>query len=113
MIRGEIWFVKFPPGGRGGTKGRPAVFLTDPVGPVPELLTAYLSSQIPGTLLPSDIVLDPGRPENAGTNLSMQSVLRLHKLATVYRRDVVRKLGILSPVVLAELESRLRNLLKL
>ena len=113
MVRGEICLAKFPLGGRGGTKTRPALLLTDPIGSVPELLTAYLSSVIPSTLLPSDIVLDPGQPQHAATNLKARSVLRLHKLATVHLRDIVRKLGVLSAATMTEVDSRLRTLLKL
>ena len=113
MARGEIWLTIFPMGGRGGAKMRPAVLLTDAVGPVPEILTAYLSSVIPSALLPSDLVLDPSKSEHSSTNLKSRSVLRLHKLATVHRRDAVRKVGELSAVLMAEVEARLRALLKL
>ena len=110
---GEIHLARFPFGGTTGVKLRPVLLLTGLVGPVPEVLTAYISSVIPGALLATDLVLDPSRPEFAGTNLKTVSVLRLHKLATVHQRDVVRYLGSLSAASVLEVEARLRILLNL
>ena len=113
MTPGEIHLARFPLAGSGGVKLRPVLLLTGPVGPVPEVLTAYISSVIPSPVLPTDLVLDPALPEYAGTNLKTASVLRLHKLAMVHLRDVVRHLGRLSPMTWAEVEARLRLLLSL
>jgi mRNA interferase MazF len=94
-------------------KPRPVLLLTGPVGPVPEVLVAYISSVLPATPLATDLVLDPSRPEFAGTNLKMTSVLRLHKLATIHARSIVRSLGKVSPVTEADIAARLRGLLNL
>jgi len=78
-------------------KLRPVLLLTGPVGSVPEVLVAYISSVVPAALLPTDVVLDPATTQYASTMLKTRSVLRLHKLATVHTRNVVRRLGNLSP----------------
>jgi hypothetical protein len=113
MKRGEIHLGRFPMAGRGGMKLRPVLLLTDPIGPVPELLTAYISSVIPPTMLPSDLMLDASQPNYASTNLKQVSLLRLHKLATVHRRDLIRYLGEMGVTALQEVEARLRQLLNL
>ncbi len=113
MAPGEIHLARFPMAGRGGVKLRPVLLLTDAVGPVPELLAAYISSIIPPTLIPSDLILDASQPDFASTSLTQVSILRLHKLATLHRRDVIRPVGVLSPVAKQEVESRLRQLLHL
>ena len=113
MTRGEIYLARFPLGGTVGAKVRPVLLLTDPVGPVPELLTAYISSVIPSPLLPSDLLLDPALPDHASANLKAVSLVRLHKLATVHLRDAFRRLGVLSPQTMQEVETRLRALLAL
>ncbi len=59
MRPGEIYLAKFPFGDAPGMKIRPVLLLTDPVGVVPEILVAYISSVIPPRLLPSDLLLDP------------------------------------------------------
>ncbi len=109
----EIYLASFPFGGSAGTRLRPVLLLTGPLGNVPEILVAYISSVVPDVLLPSDIVLDPAAAELAATNLKTRSVLRLHKLATIHGRNVVRRLGILPDSAVAEVDNRLRSLLKL
>lgn len=94
-------------------KLRPVLLLTGPIGSVPEVLVAYISSVIPPTCLPTDVLLDPGLAEHASTNLKTRSVLRLHKLATIHSRSVVRQLGILSSETTTEVHGKLRMLLGL
>jgi mRNA interferase MazF len=94
-------------------KIRPVLVLTGPIGAVPEVLVAYVSSVVPPALLPSDLVIDPASPAHAVTNLKTVSVLRLHKLATIHRRSVVRYLGKVSPATAADIALKLRSLLGL
>jgi mRNA interferase MazF len=109
----EIYLASFPFGGSAGMKLRPVLLLTGLVGSVPEVLVAYISSVLPSALLPSDILLDPGVPEHASANLKTASVLRLHKLATIHSRNVVRRLGVLSGAMASEVDGKLRGLLNL
>jgi mRNA-degrading endonuclease toxin of MazEF toxin-antitoxin module len=113
MNLGDIYLAKFPFGGSPGMKLRPVLLLTGPIGAVPEVLVAYVSSVRPSVLLPSDLVLDPTDPMYASTNLKTASVLRLHKLATIHQRSLVRCLGGLSRDTLFEVTVRLRDLLGL
>jgi hypothetical protein len=75
----EIYLASFPFGGSTGMKLRPVLMLTGPVGNVPEVLVAYISSVMPAAALPSDIVLDPTTAEHASTNLKTKSVVRRPK----------------------------------
>jgi len=109
----EIYLASFPFGDAAGMKLRPVLALTGPLGNVPEILVAYISSVIPDLLLPTDIVLDPMNAEHASTQLKTQSVLRLHKLATIHVRNIARRLGNLQPAVAAEVDDQLRRLLDL
>lgn len=109
----EIHLASFPLGGSVGWKVRPVLLLTGPVGSVPEVLVAYISSVIPPDLLPSDVVLEPAKADHACTNLKATSVLRLHKLATIHSRKILRRLGVLSPGTASEVDFRLREFLNL
>ncbi len=113
MQPGDLYLGRFPFGGRAGLKLRPVLLLTGPLGPVPEVLTAYISSAIPTILLPTDLLLDARQPVYASTKLPKVSVLRLHKLATIHERDCLRSIGALSPAAMQEVERRLRSLLGL
>ena len=113
MTPDEIYLANFPFGGSAGMKLRPVLLLTGPVGSVPEVLVAYISSVMPSPLLPSDIILDPATADHASTNLKAKSVVRLHKLATIHSRNIVRRLGSLAPATAAEVDDNLRTLLNL
>lgn len=109
----EVYLAAFPFGDAPGMKLRPVLLLTDQLGTVPEVLVAYISSVMPATLLPSDIVLEPTSAEHAQTNLKTKSVLRLHKMATIHARSVVRRIGDLSPSTRQEVDRKLRAMLGL
>lgn len=63
------------------------------------------------SLMPSDLVLDPARPEFRLTNLKTASVHRLHKLATIHGSMVVRHLGTLPQSRKTTVAGKLRDLL--
>ena len=107
----EIYLANFPFGGSPGMKLRPVLLLTGPLGEIPEVVVAYISSVIPNALLPSDIVLDPAHPDYLSTNLKSTSVLRLHKVATIHSRSIVRRLGELSATAASDVDQKLRVLL--
>ena len=113
MRAGDICLAHFPFGGRVGSKLRPVLVLTPPTGPVPELLVAYVSSVIPPAALVTDLIADPSLPEYAATGLKVRSVVRLHKLATIHRSDIARRLGTISPATPNRVRGKLRLLLKL
>jgi mRNA-degrading endonuclease toxin of MazEF toxin-antitoxin module len=113
MMPGDICLAYFPYGGSAGMKLRPVLLLTPPVGPVPEVLVAYISSVIPPASLPSDVLVDPSLPEHASTHLKAISVVRLHKLATIHGRTVMRRLGRIGPGTAADVAAKLRALLSL
>ena len=60
---------------------------------MPEVVIAYISSAVPATPLPSDIVIDPSTTTFLSTNLKVVSALRLHKIATIHASSLVRYLG--------------------
>jgi mRNA interferase MazF len=113
MLPGEIYLANFPSGGSPGMKLRPVLLLTDPIGSVPEILVAYISSVVPPQLMSTDLILDPQLPENRATHLKTISVLRLHKLATIQSRSIARRLGKVSPAVSVMVAAKLRTLLNL
>jgi mRNA interferase MazF len=113
MRRGEIYLAQFPFGDVPGMKLRPVLLLTGPIGSIPEVLVAYISSVIPAHLLPSDLVLDPSKPEFSSTHLKGVSALRLHKVATIHASSLARYLGSIDRSVFRSVEEKLRGLLSL
>ncbi len=113
MNPGEIYLANFPFGDAPGMKLRPVLLLTGPIGSIPEVVVAYISSVTPVMSLPTDVLLDPASPGLAGTNLKARSVLRLHKVATLHRSSLVRYLGELPAQFAPGIEAELRTLLRL
>ncbi len=109
----EIYLASFPFGDAAGMKLRPVLTLSGPVGPVPEVLVAYISSVIPQQLLPTDVILDPNAAVHRSTKLKSISALRLHKLATIHSSAVVRRLGALTSATAADVDLKLRTFLGL
>ncbi|MBM3810005.1 MAG: type II toxin-antitoxin system PemK/MazF family toxin [Acidimicrobiia bacterium] len=111
MSPGEICLASFPFGDTAGMKLRPVLVPSGPIGPIPEVLVAYISSVLPAELMPSDLVLDPAKPEFRSTNLKTTSVLRLHKLATIHASMIARHLGDLPGSQKKTVSAKLHHLL--
>jgi len=110
MTRGSVVLVPFPFDDLSGAKVRPAVSLTEPIGPHRHVVPAFLNSQVPGEPLDSDLVLFPGMPGFEATGLRVPSALRLHRLLTVSTSSIARKLGARPADLMREVEDRLRRL---
>lgn len=110
MTRGKVVLVPFPFDDFSTTKVRPAVCLTDPIGPYRHVVLAFITSQIPADLLDSDVVLDSSDEDFACTGLRVTSTIRLHRLMTVTTALIQRELGELPPHVQDEVRDRLRKL---
>jgi mRNA interferase MazF len=113
MDPGEIFLAKFPFGDAPGMKLRPVLLLTGPKGPIPEVVVAYISSVIPAQPLPTDLFLDPARPEHRSTHLKTSSVVRLHKLASIHVSILARYLGAIDASTRSAVADKLRDLLNL
>jgi mRNA interferase MazF len=110
MRAGDIFLARFPFGDLPGMKLRPVLLLTTPLGPVPEVVSAYITSVVPPLLLPSDIVIDPAAPQSQATGLKVVSTLRLHKLASLHTSSLVRFLGAMDAQEFSLVRIRLRTL---
>lgn len=94
-------------------KLRPVLLLTGPIGSIPEVLVAYISSVVPMQALPSDVTLDPQKFEFKSTHLKTLSILRLHKLATIHASSLARYMGAIDPATSGIVAGRLKTLLAL
>lgn len=107
---GKVVLVPFPFDDLTAQKVRPAVCLTNPIGPHRHVVLAFITSRIPNDLLETDVVLDLGNPNFNVTGLHVSSTLRLHRLMTVTTALIKRELGELSPEIGAEVAIKLRKL---
>lgn len=113
MIKGKIVLVPFPFDDFSASKVRPAVCLTNPIGPHSHVIVSFISSRIPSDLLETDLILDSTQEDFTKTGLRVSSTLRLHRLMTVTITFFLRELGELPNPMQAELDKRLRKLFNL
>ena len=110
VTKGKVVLVPFPFDDLSAEKVRPAVCLTEPVGPHRHVVLAFITSQIPDELLESDLVLKASRTDFARTGLSVSSTLRLHRLMTVTTALIRRELGELSSALQSAVTNKLQQL---
>jgi mRNA interferase MazF len=112
-IKGKVVLVPFPFDDLISAKVRPAVCLTDPIGPYGHIILAFISTQIPDQPLDSDLLINSQDPDFGLTGLRGTSLLRLHRLITVTSSIIKRELGRLSTRLEKELDHKLLKLFSL
>lgn len=110
MLRNKIVLIPFPFDTFETTKVRPALCLTDSIGPHQHVVLAFISSRIPDDLLDSDLVIDSNEEDFGVTGLRVSSVLRLHRLMTASTSLIKRELGMLSPAMQERVLSKLTKI---
>ena len=103
LSRGDVVLTRFPFTDLTGASLRPAlVVLPGQIGE--DVVLVAISSVVRGSRVPTDYIVDMSHPEFPLTGLRLTSVLRLHKLATVERAVIVRRLGRIGPQLQAEVD---------
>ena len=113
LTKGKIVLVPFPFDHLTAEKVRPALCLTDPIGPHRHLIVPFISSQAPTSVSAPDIVLDLRRKDFAATGWRVPSVLRLHRLVTLTSALIRPELGRLSPRLPRDVNRKLAAMLGL
>ncbi len=112
LSRGDIVLTRFPFTDLTGAALRPALMVSQgQIGQ--DVVLAAISSVVRGALAPTDYTVDTAHPEFTLTGLHVTSVLRLHKLATVERSVITRRLGRIGPQLQTEVDRILRVVLGL
>src|SRR5215475_13366561 len=110
MTKGKVVLVPFPFDDLSTAKVRPAVCLTEPIGPHQHVILAFITSRIPTTILETDLVLNADHVEFGATGLRVSSTLQLHRLMTATTSLIRREMGELSPGMQTEAARRLHKL---
>lgn len=109
-MKGKVVLVRFPFDDLSASKVRPAVCVTEPIGPYQHVVVAFITSQIPSELLDSDVVLDASQRDFSATGLRVTSTLRLHRPMTVSADLLLRELGSLPATRQREVARKLHRL---
>ena len=110
MIKNNIVLVPFPFDDFSESKVRPALCLTSEIGKYHHVIIAFISSKIPDDLIDSDIIIKKQSEKSLGTGLMVDSVIRLHKMVTIPKSIIRRKLGEIDKSVEKEIKEKLKQL---
>jgi mRNA interferase MazF len=110
VIKSSIVLVPFPFDDFSASKVRPALCLTREIGRLKHVIIAFISSRIPDAPQESDLVIRKGSPDWVDTGLVMDSVIRLHKMVTIPRNLIKRRLGIINPSVQQKVREKVSHL---
>jgi mRNA interferase MazF len=113
VLKGSVVLVPFPFDDLSTVKVRPAVCLTEPIGPHRHTVLAFITSAPPAEMLETDLALDPNEAGGAATGLRVVSTLRLHRLMTVSTALIRRELGSLPDDLRLAVDEKLRRLFAL
>lgn len=93
MIKNSIILVPFPFDDLSASKIRPALCLTSEIGKHNHIVIAFISSKIPEDIVESEFIIKKNSEPWEGTGLAVDSVIRLHKIVTIPKSLIKRKLG--------------------
>lgn len=109
-LRNSIVLVTFPFDDLNTSKVRPALCLTEPIGPHRHVVLAFITSQLPTPPDPTAVLLLPSHPDFRATGLRVASAVRLHRLLTVSMDLLRRRLGTLPPPFVLHVQDGLKRL---
>jgi len=109
-MKGKIVVVPFPFTDLSLIKRRPALVLHETKY---DIVVAYISSIMPSSISPEDVLVSKTRPSFVGTRLLSDSVIMLDKLATVEKSLIVRILGEVDNDLKSEINPKLAECYRL
>ena len=103
-MKGKIVVVPFPFTDLSSIKRRPALILHETKY---DVVVAYISSVMPATPSPEDVLIPRSRSSFIRTGLISDSVIQLDKLATIEKSLIIRTLGEVDSNLKAEINPKL------
>ncbi|NOX47851.1 MAG: type II toxin-antitoxin system PemK/MazF family toxin [Chlorobi bacterium] len=110
MIKNSVVLVPFPFDDFLSSKVRPALCLTSEIGRFGHIIIAFISSRLPKDIVESDLMVKKGSSYWKGSGLTVDSVIRLHKLVTIPKSLIKRKLGRVNKLTEAEINKKIIQL---
>jgi len=97
---------------RGG-KVRPALVIQNDGlnGVLRETIIAEITSNLANVNRPDQVLIEIASPAGSSSGLLANSAIRCQRLHTVPQVDVRRRIGVLSPALMAEVDAALRSAL--
>jgi len=106
----KIVLVPFPFDDLSSSKVRPAVCLTNEIEPYGHIVLAFITSNTSTIPSDTDLAINSHDTDFDQTGLKVSSTVRLHRLMTVSKAVIQRRLGELSNNQQKDIDYRLRTL---
>ena len=113
MIKNSIVLVPFPFDNFQQTKVRPALCLTSEVGHLKHVIIAFISSNTNDRILNSDFLITKDSEYWPDSGLAIDSVVRLHKLVTIPKAIIKRRLGRINEPAQEKVQEKLSQLFEI
>ena len=113
MIKQSVVLVPFPFDDFSNTKVRPALCLTEEIGKYNHVIIAFISSKIPDIVIDSDVIIKRNSDDWVGTGLTVDSVIRLHKIVSIPKSLIKRRLGRINYLIKSEVKNKIQHLFDL
>ena len=113
MIKNSIVLVPFPFDNFSNSKVRPALCLTNEISKFNHVIIAFISSKIPDDTINSDIIIKKDSDDWIGTGLTVDSVLRLHKIVTIPKSLIKRRLGKINDLLENKTKDKIQRLFEI
>ena len=107
MKIGDIILIPFPYAELTKTKVRPTVVIAETIDKYKDLVVSSISSVVPSEISPREILLKP----NEINNLRADSIIKVDRIVTLKRTDIIAELGKLSLTELTEFKNILNSLI--
>ncbi len=109
-MKNNVVLVPFPFDDLSANKVRPAVCLTSEIQPHGHVVVAFITSKVSLGSTATDLTIESQDADFGQTGLKVSSTIRLHRLMTISKTMIQRKLGELSKNQQTKIEDRLRIL---
>ena len=110
MIKNSLVLVPFPFDDFSVSMVRPALCLISEIGKYNHIIIAFVSSKISDDFIDSDLILRNQSKNSIGTGLSVDSVIRMHKIVIIPKSLIKRKLGTINKHVELEIRKKINRL---
>lgn len=113
MIKNSIVLVPFPFDDFSSSKVRPVICLTPEIGKFKHIIVAFISSNVKNQDELFDILIEKETESFDKTGLITDSIIKLHRLTTIPKKLIKRKLGEANPILVKKIKSNLVQLFEL
>ncbi len=113
MIKNSIVLVPFPFDDFSATKVRPALCLTNEIGKFDHVIIAFISSKVSSDISDSEVIIRKNSISAIGTGLHIDSIIKIHKVVTIPKSFIKRRLGAINHNLEAEISAKIKRMFEL